>query len=353
MSKLIDKKIKNTLLLTALGASLALTGCGKKEENKVKVTPTTEVTTETIIENTTETQVEEKQTINYEAVATESYNQYKDFYNQYYTDMNEEEIKQNITNMAKVLNDDLTTMTQDELIDSLSLINQILLSDSLYQSIDNRNNNISLDFTPAYAPTLVPFVANEDVKSDLTKYEQLRDQIQISAINGSITESDKQALLNAVVEMETDYTLNQGNMNSDIQSEGASLVQNTWKKKLILLTVFTTNQTMIETEDYTIKLSCTDEERDKIAVYENLDRNGQEIPDSLKIEVAQIKMSLPETKYDEGICAAQNLMFEKVNKNVIPVSSNDKKQKLESYKMVLEMLKAYNDEDVKQNKLYI
>ena len=353
MSKIINKKIKNTLLLTTLGASLALTGCGKKEENKVKVTPTTEVTTEAIIENTTQTQVEEKQTINYEAVATESYNQYKDFYNQYYTDMNEEEIKQNITNMAKVLNDDLGIMTQDELIDSLSLINQILLSDSLYQSIDNRNNNISLDFTPAYAPTLVPFISNEDVKSDLTKYEQLRDQIQTSAINGSITESDKQALLNAVVEMETDYTLDQGNMNSDIQSEGASLVQNTWKKKLILLTVFTTNQTMIETEDYTIKLSCTDEERDKIAVYENLDRNGQEIPDSLKIEVAQIRMSLPETKYDEGICAAQNLMFEKVNKNVIPVSSNDKKQKLESYKMVLEMLKAYNNEDVKQNKLYI
>ena len=296
----LRKKMLTSTLIASMFASLS--GCGKTNQNQ----QTTTQQSSTIQQE----QIQQEDSNSYEQLAMQSYSQYREFYDYIGIDVIQ------VENMIKIINDDLTGLTEDDLNDAIYLMDQIILSDTLIQAIDNTKNNIPLTFTPAQAPTLTPFINNEEVKQDVLEYEVLRDSIQQSAVNGNITEQDKQNLAHAIVKMEKSYNNDQGHMNSEVDSEGINYVKNLCNRRLTYLTVLATNGTnIIDSEGNDFKIAMTDEESDKLALYESLDRNGQEIPLELANEIFQIKASLIYTKYEEGMCSNQEQMYQKIQQN--------------------------------------
>lgn len=306
MSKL-NRKFKNTLLLTTtLGTSLLLTACSKNNENKVKVYDTTsqEMTTEL---QSTEEFINESSSNKYKSLAEQSYNEYKEFYDSIGVSIPQ------VENMIKIINNDLVGLSEDDLIDTIDMINQILLSDQLCQSLDNIDLGISDSFNIPNSPKLSIYVENEKIKTDLESYEIIRDQIINSANNGVIAESEKNLLKNSIINMEQAYNQDEGYMNSTIICEGNKYLQIAWKKNLVVLGAKVIGETEIKDNNGEIYPICTNEEETNvIAQYNMLSSSGENIPESLQMEYIDIKLRQIITKYEEGMCSLEEELFTQI-----------------------------------------
>ncbi len=350
----VNRKYRKTLLLTALATSLSLSGCGKDNENNVKVykPSTQEITTE--LQTTEETATEEMTNINnYVSLAEQSYNEYKDFYDSIGVNVPQ------IEKMIKIINDDFSNITEDNFIDTLDMIEQITLSDTLYQGLDNIDSDVNQTFIVQKAPKLSNYVKNENIKADLENYERIRDQITDSVNNRSITESDKELLRNAIIEMERAYNQNKGYMNSNIISEGEEYLQAVSKKNLVTLAAKVTGETEIKDPNGDIYPICTTaEETNVIAQYNMLISSGDNIPESIQTEYVNIKLKQIITKYEESVCTLQEEMYRKLrieptDEEIIKESnlSSERKDLLKQIKFALEdyqdEYKTNNDKKIK------
>lgn len=344
MSKL-NRKFKNALLLTTLGASLALTGCSKKGENKVKVYDTTsqEMTTEL---QPTEEFVSEPMNNKYTSLAEQSYNDYKEFYDSIGISVPQ------IENMIKIINNDLVGLSEDNLIDTIDMVNQILLSDQLCQSLDNIDLGMSDSFDVPKSPKLSIYVENEKIKSDLESYEITRDQIINSANNGVISEAEKDLLKNSIINMEQAYNQDEGYMNSTIICEGNKYLQNAWKKNLVVLGAKVIGETEIKDNNGEIYPICPNgDETLIIAQYNMLSSSGENIPDSLQIEYTNIKLRQIVTKYEQGMCSLEEELYRGIKEENHIDSRIEKINLLEQKKYALEFYNQNKKENVQEKML--
>lgn len=278
-------KIKKTALVTTLAASMvaSLASCSKEETQYNELT-----TTET---QTTQATTEEVNI--YEQQAIESYNQYKDFYDSFSVGVTE------IENMIKIINDDLSGLTQEDLRETVELIGNILSSVNLGQKIDNIKTGVEDENILPDAPKLSIYVEDENIKSDLQAYEEIRDQLTNSANKGVISENDKETLRNAVIDMEHSFDKHQDYMKGNIIKEGNCYLQYSWKYALAINAGQILDELdIVDSDGHIYPLKPTGDESITIARYQTLQSCGETIPDDLEIEYADIRMRLIKYKYE-------------------------------------------------------
>ena len=352
--ELINRKFKKIVTPILIG-SLAITGCGKTE-NKTTTEETTkivteaqtqEVTTEEIVqveEPVVEENVETTEDENY-ILAANSYNNYTKFYSETEMAFADENANQGINiekieNVIKVIKGDVSDLSESQIDDACECINYILLSQNLATQLHNVNDEelgyITIDsqISLSDAPSLVEYATDAETIDVLNKYETLRNKVQndLNTTN-KVSDETKQALMDAVVEMEYDYLPDENDMNGDVNAEGNKLLENYVKKNLVDLTVLATNKSRIETEVFPGGLKIapeTDQERD---VQSKALIHGLEIlTDSEKNIYSTMTMELVGTKYLDGICTHQENIKRHAKDNVDTYSKIDM---LNNYKKYL------------------
>ncbi|MBP3635497.1 MAG: hypothetical protein J6J17_03455 [Bacilli bacterium] len=355
MKKIINRRFNPKSLLMGLGlvsTLIAFTGCDNKKEDK-SIPSSKEITTEVTTQGLENQETTKQDIDNYEQLAIESYNKYREFYDSFEDFIvNPEKVK----NMIKVINSDMDGLTEDDLADSINLINEILLSEDLCQKIDNIDLGIEDNTIVPSHPILSTYISDGDIKSDLEGYESIRDSIITSANNNSLTENDKIMLSNAIIEMEQSYNKHQGNMNSTLANEGNKYIQNAWKENLVVLAAKVTGKTEIIDENGEVyPINTTDEETMVIIEYNRLTNGGEQIPDDLSLEYANIKMRQIIDKYDAGMCAQEEELYRMIkNKKLEEPSPVSMKEQISSLEMVKKTLQEYYAcENTKINSLHL
>lgn len=313
---MINKKFKKSVLPFALAGTMMLAGCGNKEvaEKEVVVEPTTEV-----IE--TEEIQEDIANVDYYALAADTYNNYTTFYAQLGMAYKDENANQgiNITrieNVIKVINGEVSDLTESDISNAKEDIGYILLSQDLVSNLDNviaeelGYVTIEGNFNMCDVPSLKEYAQNEETIKFVDEYENLRNKVQndLNTTN-KVSDGTKKELTDAVVQMEKDYLQDTNNMNTDATAEGNKLLENLAKESLTELTILATNKTRIETEEFPGGLQLdveTDEERDIRS--KKLIHGIEILTDEEKQIYGDMAMRIVVTKYEEGACEhEQNL----------------------------------------------
>lgn len=354
--KLINKKINKLVLPFILAGTLSLTGCGKQNENSFvesSSTTTTVTTTEQPTTQVVETTQTTKTIDDTYALAATSYNNYTKFYSETKMAYADETANQGINiekieNMIKVIKGDVSDLTESQIDDACECINYVLLSQNLstqlHNVIDEELGYITIDgqISLSDAPSLVEYATDAETIEVLTNYETLRNQVQndLNTTN-RVSEDTKQALRDAVINMEYDYLPDENDMNGDVNAEGNKLLENYVKKNLVDLTVLATNESRLETEVFPggLKISPeTDAERDvqSKALIHGLDV----LTDSEKELYSTMTMELVGTKYLDGICTHQENVKRHAKDNVDTYSKIDI---LKQYKEYLSNINIENE----------
>ena len=333
MRKIINKKV----LPYALVGTMLLSGCGKQEEKampEVTTIATTEATTELTTEEAVLEIVTEEQVNNYVDSANSDYMANQQFYD--YATIDAKEIEDYI----KVINSDVSTLTKKEVTDACDNIDYIMspqyLIDALGAIHDAELGYVIIDgnFSLLEVPSLSKYATDEETKEYVEQYETLRNQV-ITDINttNAVSEETKQALKDAVVEMEKDYIVSDTDMNGDVSEEGQKLLENYAKKNLVDLTAYATSEQRIYSESFPsgLKIAAeTDEERDvrAKAMINGLDA----LTDSEKEIYNNLTLELVAPKYIDGICTNQ----EELKENAIDIDDTHSKiDELKQYKEYL------------------
>lgn len=310
------RKTKPALIGLALMFAGSLSACGKTNDNTTaKITEQTTVTTEAKTEEPTTESVVTEDVKNYN-LAANSYNDYTEFYARSKMAYKDETARDNINiqrieNMIKVINGEVADLTPDEVINAKEDINYVLLSQDLVTDLDDiiardlGYIEINGELKICSAPKLSIYASDKETKEFTSKYESLRDRVQLDINSiGSVSDETKNELRKAVVEMEREYLPDRDEMNSDVTAEGNKLLLNLAKESLVELTALATNEARIMTEEFPggLKLIAeTDEERD---IESKAKIHGLEILTDKEKEIyAKDTMERIVTKYEEGVCA--------------------------------------------------
>lgn len=230
------KNVKTAI--PALVLATALTGCGaqtKTNTTEAMTEASTQITTETMTEATTQAATEAEPAV---AHIVTDYEKYEEFYDVY--GITEEEL----VNIGKVLNEDVTDLTKKEVSDACENIKTILLPQYIVDSCGHIRNEelgfieIEGQFNLLEPSSLLQYTTDYETQEILEKYETLRARV-INDINttNKVSDETKEALINAVVEMEEEYIITKEDMNNDTSNDGQIFLKNWTKKKLIDLTV--------------------------------------------------------------------------------------------------------------------
>ena len=216
-------------------------------------------------------------------------------------------------------------------METITGINYILLSQDLATQLHNVNDaelgyiTIEGQISLSDAPSLVEYATDAETIDVVNTYETLRNRV-INDLNttNKVSDETKQALMDAVVDMEYDYLPDANDMNGDVNAEGNKLLENYAKKNLVDLTVLATNKSRIETEVFPGGLKIapeTDQERDvqSKALIHGLDI----LTDNEKNIYSTMTMELVGTKYLDGICTHQENIKRHANDNVDTYSKID------------------------------
>lgn len=364
--KLTNKKFKKLALPLAIAGTLSLAGCGSQveqtyEENNTIVTEATteEVTTEVATVEEIKETIEEKE--DYYTMAANSYNKYTAFYcetGMAYADENADQgiNISKIENMFKLIKGDVSDLTESEIEDACECLNYVLLSQNLstnlHDVIDEELGYITIEgnITLSDVPSISEYLTDEETKEVVANYETLRNQVQndLNTTN-RVSEQTKEALRNAVIDMEYDYLPDENDMNGIVYNESQKLVENYAKKNLVDLTVLATNESRLQTELFPGGLKIapeTDQERDvqSKALIHGLDI----LTDSEKELYSTMTMELVGQKYLDGICTNQ----EEIKKNAIDhnehskIDLNNQKEMLLKQKEILQSMLEQANEDV-------
>lgn len=272
---------KSKLSVACLALALGLTGCNS---NKVRndLPDTTESTTTATTEITTEENnlVSEELNINdnisIENVLDENYNTYKEFYT-------EEGIsKDDLRDVIFVLNDKYQNEDGKLLLDearvhnAYSIIRRMLVSDSIYQSMDNINtiesdeeigkqidNNWNIPTHPSFVTLIDKNISGGEATIEKIKeFEELRNH-EVEVMNET-NKIDVESINNFVVKMEIDdYNNNEANI-SKVKKNGQKFLLGAYKFKALDLAAKANPHTIYlegyEGIDKNIKINPTNEE---------------------------------------------------------------------------------------------
>ncbi len=272
---------KSKLSVACLALALGLTGCNS---NKVRndLPDTTESTTTATTEITTEENnlVSEELNINdnisIENVLDENYNTYKEFYT-------EEGIsKDDLRDVIFVLNDKYQNEDGKLLLDearvhnAYSIIRRMLVSDSIYQSMDNINtiesdeeigkqidNSWNIPTHPSFVTLIDKNISGGEATIEKIKeFEELRNH-EVEVMNET-NKIDVESINNFVVKMEIDdYNNNEANI-SKVKKNGQKFLLGAYKFKALDLAAKANPHTIYlegyEGIDKNIKINPTNEE---------------------------------------------------------------------------------------------
>lgn len=273
---------KSKLSVACLALALGLTGCNS---NKVRndLPDTTESTTTVPAEITTEENnlVSEELNINdnisIENVLDENYNTYKEFYT-------EEGIsKDDLRDVIFVLNDKYQDEDGKLLIDEARVhnaytnIRRMLVSDSIYQSMDNINtiesdeeigkqidNSWNIPTHPSFVTLIDKNISGGEATIEKIKeFEELRNH-EVEVMNET-NKIDVESINSFVVKMEIDdYNNNEANI-SKVKKNGQKFLLGAYKFKALDLAGIANPNTIYlegyEGIDKNIKINPTNEER--------------------------------------------------------------------------------------------
>ena len=248
-----NKKRLATMSLGAMMLASGLTGC-KEKTNTVDLTEdiTTEITTENVL--TTETvDLEEERAkareLQYKTLAENSYNTYKEFYDDISVSSSQ------IEKLVKILNEDLSGITTDDARDAYALIDQIILSDNMHHQIDKYIFSSDSTDIPVYThPRISEFISNDnvDLKEFLIRTENLRDEIYNAYTVG--TEEDRKVATEdaaKLVDYEAiQYRNNESIMNDNTLSSPKRMLASNYEKNIIgMLNSISVNQPEMESSE--------------------------------------------------------------------------------------------------------
>lgn len=346
------RKILPIIGVTCLVTVGALSGIAVyKKQNTVNENIEDENTQETVddVENINILLVNGKTTTQ---LAEESYNTYKDFYDNVITGRNIT-IKE-IDTMINVLNDNVEGYSQDEIKDSLRLIQEIYLSGNLVQSIDNVNaqNNPDVPYIPDSCPTYMApkvsdFISPSNVNDNIIKYEQIRDELTNEIIlTGTYSEDMANRIRNAILDMEIDeYNKDIDGITTEISSEGlryAAIAANYSLAKLGPLV--TPNASYLYREgEISIQIALTPEQNDLESA---ILMSSNNLSDDIILQNAKNKEQLITTKYIRSLCNIEVLILQNAG-----YSTDDLISSLNEEKETLLYLKSFNEGFLKEYRL--
>lgn len=370
----MKKIIKKIFLPTMISATLlsSLTGCGKENKNQ-EVKNANEIDkyikdNEPVLqqENTEfdgyniSSNSEENTTDELGQISVKSYEEYNKFYtsigvNQY-----------DVIRMVNIINGNVKGYSEDEIYNSLALIQYILLSDNNIQLLDNCNA-IKMQLEPLddemeiiYSPKISDLILDKENIENIIAYENLRDKL-IDEIISTGTYSNEIAceITKATVEQEVnEYNSYKGNMDLSIINEGLEYVQTATKLSLCNLTqMVNPNSSFIKGENNDkYQLSPRTDvneygyiEADLFAVIYQLERDGKEIPSDMIKNRADIESRLISTKYMNGLCTLEDQLLTKAGykkTSMLDLQKQKKEllelKKLENIFAQNEMFEGYN-----------
>ena len=340
-----NKKRLATMSLGAMMLASGLTGC-KEKTNTVDLTEdiTTEITTENVL--TTETvDLEEERAktreSQYKTLAENSYNTYKEFYDDISVSSSQ------IEKLVKILNEDLSGITTDDARDAYALIDQIILSDNMHHQIDKYIFSPDSTDIPVYAhPRISEFISNDsaDLKEFLIRAENLRDEIYNAYTIG--TEEDRKVATEdaaKLVDYEAIQYRHSGSiMNDNTLSSPKRMLASNYEKNIIgMLNSISVNQPEMESsEGFTIYLVSN--------VSVSVDENGEKVYDytgtddvafSDGKELRELLAKCEQGKYIETCCSELASIIKQIQENNLTQSRRELKDMYEAKKNLLSQMK--------------
>lgn len=346
-----NKKKIATMSLGAMMLASGLTGCSEKtnivDETESK---TTEITTENVV--TTETiNLEKASEIQYKILAENSYNTYKEFYDDISV------TSEDIEKLVKILNEDLNGITTDDVRDAYALIDQIILSDNMHHQIDKYIFLSDSSEIPVYThPRVSEFISNDNtnLKEFLIRTENLRDEIYNAYTVGS-EEDRKIAIEDAarLVDYEAiQYRNNESIMNDNTLSSSKRMLASNYEKNIIgMLNSISVNQPEMESsEGFTIYLVSN--------VSVSVDENGEKVYDytgtddvafSDGKELRKLLAQSEQGKYIESGCNEVALLIKQIEENNLTESKRELKNMYEIKKNLLSKMKQDSYKNICSN----
>ena len=340
-----NKKRLATMSLGAMMLASGLTGC-KEKKNTVDLTEdiTTKITTENVL--TTETvDLEEERAktreSQYKTLAENSYNTYKEFYDDISVSSSQ------IEKLVKILNEDLSGITTDDARDAYALIDQIILSDNMHHQIDKYIFSPDSTDIPVYAhPRISEFISNDsaDLKEFLIRAENLRDEIYNAYTIG--TEEDRKIATEdaaKLVDYEAIQYRHSGSiMNDNTLSSPKRMLASNYEKNIIgMLNSISVNQPEMESsEGFTIYLVSNvsvsvDENGEKVYDYSGTD----DVAFSDGKELRELLAKCEQGKYIETCCSELASIIKQIQENNLTQSRRELKDMYEAKKNLLSQMK--------------
>lgn len=241
-------------------------------------------------------------------ITQSTYEKYKDYYDS--ISVSEEDISV----MVNVINGDVRDYSKSAIERSNELAMQILFPEKMQNAIKDYNAKKEVSFSST--DTNIPKVSdmlmiNDEFKSNLIAYENLRDEIAHElANNGSYSDSMVQKINNAVIDQETrkfdeyiDY------LESVVNNEGPmSILIAANLQQCNLCKSVNPNVSFIKgiNDDYDYQIAPRTDKNEEgfieqkvVDKYNELKNAGKEIPDDILEEYAITKSKSIPTKYEE------------------------------------------------------
>lgn len=378
------KKFKKSILTGSLILTALLTGCGKSNEEKLRewaeannyqltkiddsteeiVTETTSSEEQEVVSENNSSDVLDEQI---SALASESYNKYKDFYE--YKDYSEEDIKM-VVNALNGKIEDLDSKKIDKITD---IIDSCMFSDNFESLMRNINTMINPEDNPIEdeglkdgmvvynSPLISELIIDKETESynNIESYELLREKL-VSEIKENKTYSDAivKEINDALIAQETsEYTTFNGDMDAEEDRLFVQYALATSKFDLVNLTTkVNPNSYYIEDEKglrYQLTPSTEPNEKGEIEVDIQNNYIGQSMDGNVTDETAQkwseIESKLVSTKYIEERCNIIATLKDSVPEISMEETMNKKdllQAKKEVYKMILSMEQENKDYSV-------
>ena len=362
----MKKIVKKIFLPTMLGATLlsSLTGCGKEnKEVKTDVEITTEVTTEPYVSEDTKLAITDEEYANMmskEEIVEKTYTEYKKFYD--YSSVTKDEVKV----MVDVINGDVEGYSEDQIKDSLALVQYALLSDNTYQLLDN-SNAMKMGFEPFVeemeiipSPKVSELLLDQENIETIVKFETLRDELINEHIQtGTYSEEMANKIIKATIEQEVnEYDSYKGNMDSSLNNEETEYAITAAKLYLCnLAQMVNPTSSFIKSEDgmeyqLTARSDVNEQgyiEADVLNQIYQIESQGSEVPSDLVIKRAEIDSKLITTKYLNGTCTLEDQLLIKAGYKTTSMLDLQKQKKellelkkLENILAQNEMFEGYN-----------
>lgn len=300
---------RNLLAISGLAATMTLAGCGNSKTN-IATTPTQEPTTQV----TTEFIIEE---VDYTALASESWDKYAEYYATSSMGVKDEETgKWDITrveNMFKLLNDDVEELTPTEISTAIDDIKRIEMQDDLIFTLDKvKNPDIEIQSVIIYdTPKLSEYIQNPIVKAKFEEHENNLGKVQSELVsNKSVSDETKEILRTAVVKDAENNRVDSQNLDRDVTLD--TLLENIIGEARIQLYTNTTRESFVTIygDEQLQIVPLTDEERDLINRYISLG-GVENLSDEDKVAYTDLVTRVEIFKYQAGICAGRELMERK------------------------------------------